>query len=308
MHSALRDRPGLRGRSMVVATDCPPRGRVTVDAQEIGPRRPRSAGRRCRTVRTCAEAVINDERDPVPDADAAAVAGQQPPSARQPLSRERIVAAALSFIDEHGLAGLTMRQLGQVLGVEAMSLYRYVPGREDLLDAVVESIIEEMRKDDDVIELPEDGWQDFLARLAHGVRRVALSHPRAFPLVASRPAEAPWLRPPLRSLDWVERFLTGLQREGFDDDAAAGAYRAFTSFLLGHLLLEVATLGADVGPLDVLEDDGEPPPGALESYPTLQRLRRALSEDHAAVEFEDSLEELLNRLALMLSEHGGPVP
>lgn len=239
------------------------------------------------------------------DADALVVAGRLPSSARMPLSRERIVAAAIAFIDENGLPGLTMRRLGEVLGVEAMSLYRYVPGREDLLDAVVESIIEQMRDDDDVIEAPEDGWQDFLQRLAHGVRRVALAHPKAFPLVASRPPEAPWLRPPLRSLEWVERFLGGLEQEGFDDAAAVGAYRAFTSFLLGHLLLEVATHGADVGPLDVLEGDQEP--GGLQEYPTVRRLRPALSEDHAGVEFEEALEELCNRLTLILAEHGGPV-
>ena len=149
-----------------------------------------------------------------------------------------------------------MRRLGSLLGVEAMSLYRYVPGRENLLDAVVDSILAEMEDDDEILASPRDGWQDFLIRLAHGVRRVALAHPKAFPLVASRPVEAPWLRPPLRSMAWVEAFLDGLIGEGFSDDAAAGAYRAFTSFLLGHLLLEVSALGADVGPLDVV-DDGE---------------------------------------------------
>ena len=50
------------------------------------------------------------------------------------------------------------------------------------------------------------------------------------------------LRPPLRSLRWVELFLAGLTKEGFSDTAAVQAYRAFTSFLLGHLLLEVAML------------------------------------------------------------------
>ncbi|MCW2829656.1 MAG: transcriptional regulator, TetR family [Aeromicrobium sp.] len=232
------------------------------------------------------------------------VQGGQPPSKRVPLSRERIVTAAIDFIDEHGLPGLTMRRLGERLGVEAMSLYRYVPGREDLLDAVVEQIIDEMQQDDDVLAEPREGsgWQDFLQRLAHGVRRVALTHPRVFPLVASRPAEAPWLRPPLRSMEWVETFLSGLTQAGFDDDSAVGAYRAYTSFLLGHLLLEVATHGADVGPLDVLASDEDPQPGALAEYPTVRRLRESLSEDHAAVEFEESLEDLLNRLALMLSE------
>ncbi len=237
----------------------------------------------------------------VPDADAALVAGKQPPSARVPLDRDRIITAAIEFIDTQGLAGLTMRRLGEVLGVEAMSLYRYVPGKEDLLDAVVDSLVLSMAKDEEVLDSPRDGWQDVLQRLAHGVRRVALEHPRAFPLVASRPPEAPWLRPPLRSIDWVEDFLDGLISEGFTDESAVGAYRGFTSFLLGHLLLEVATHGGDVGPLDVI-DDGSPDYGNLDDAPTVRRLRDALSEDHAAVEFEEALENLLDRLALLRSE------
>lgn len=231
------------------------------------------------------------------DADAAVVAGGRAPSERVPLSRERIVRAALEFIEEQGLASLTMRRLGERLGVEAMSLYRYVPGREELLDQVVVRIIADMERDDDVFDAPRHGWQDFLQRLAHGIRRTALAHPVAFPLVASRPLEAPWLRPPLRSVDWVERFLDGLIAEDFSDANAVGAYRAFTSFLLGHLLLEVASHGADLGPLDVLEDDERDE--GLAGFPTLKRLRPALSEDHSAVEFEEALEELLQRIALM---------
>jgi AcrR family transcriptional regulator len=252
---------------------------------------------------SAADDVADATEQPV-DADAAVVAGEQPPSARVPLDRDRIVAAAIGFIDEFGLPGLTMRRLGGILGVEAMSLYRYVPGREALLDAVVETIVDEMQHDEDVLEAPQDGWQDFLQRLAHGIRRVALAHPRVFPLVASRPTEAPWLRPPLRSVRWVESMLEALEKEGFGDDAAVGAYRAFTSFLLGHLLLEVAVHGADVGPLDVLDDneDGDPPDTSLAGYPVVRRLQRQLREDHSAEEFEESLEELLNRIALMKSE------
>lgn len=235
----------------------------------------------------------------VVDADAVVVDGDEPPSARVPLSRERIIEAAIAYIDEHGLPGLTMRRLGTTLGVEAMSLYRYVAAREDLLDAVVETLVDEMERDADVINSPEHGWQDFLQRLAHGVRRVALSHPQAFPLVASRPAEAPWLRPPLRSLRWVETFLAGLREEGFGDEAAVAAYRAFTSFLLGHLLLEVSALGADVGPLDILSDSDD---RSLEPYPHVRRLAPHLEEDHSAVEFEESLENLLDRIDLIRTE------
>lgn len=235
------------------------------------------------------------------DADAEVVAGRDPPSARTPLDRDRIVAAALTYIDQAGLPGLTMRRLGAQLGVEAMALYHYVPGKEDLLDAVVEAIVAQLDEDADVLVQPRDGWQDFLQRLAHGMRRVALSHPRAFPLVASRPPQAPWLRPPLRSLEWVEIFLEGLVSAGFTDEAAAAAYRAFTSFLLGHLLLEVSTHGADVGPLDSLPDPGTSDDG-LGPYPTVRRLSRQLAVNQAAAEFEEALEELLNRLALLMSE------
>lgn len=217
------------------------------------------------------------------------------------LDREQVVQAALDFIDREGLAGLSMRRLGTMLGVEAMSLYRHVPGKDELLDAVVESMVRDMREDELVPDSPDYGWQDFLQRLAHGVRRVALAHPKAFPLIASRPPEAPWLRPPLRSLDWVEMFLSGLIAEGFSPEAAAVSYRAFTSFLLGNLLLEVAVHGADIGPLD-LADDGPPDRDALDEFPTLKRLRPYLSEDHATAEFEEALEELIERIALRRSE------
>lgn len=236
-----------------------------------------------------------------PDADRAAVEDEPAPSARVPLSRDRIVAAALEFIGANGLPGLTMRRLGQQLGVEAMALYRYVPSKEDLLDAIVEDLVARVRDDEIVLDAPRDGWQDFLQRLAHGVRRVALAHPKAFPLVASRPAEAPWLRPPLRSLELVETFLSGLLEEGFADEAAIDAYRAYTSFLLGHLLLEAAVHGADVGPLDVLDDQtGEP---GTSRYATVARLREPLSEDTSAVEFEEALEALLDRMTVRRNEH-----
>ena len=241
---------------------------------------------------------MSDERL---DADADAVANREPPSRRVPLDRDRIVAAAISFIDEFGLPGLSMRRLGGVLGVEAMSLYRYVPGRENLLVFLDDDAWMAPDVHEEVLDSPRHGWQDFLQRLAHGVRRVALAHPRAFPLVASRPTEAPWLRPPLRSLDTVESFLSGLVQEGFTDDAAVAAYRAFTSFLLGHLLLEVSTYGADVGPLDVI-DDAEPRNERPLDHPTVERLSAALGEDHAAAEFEEALEDLLDRIALAQSE------
>ena len=130
-----------------------------------------------------------------------------------------------------------------------MALYHYLPGREALLDGVVETVIDELYGDPDV-HLASPDWQEYLQRLAHGVRRIALAHPQVFPLIATRPPAAPWVRPPLRSLRWMESFLDNLQRCGFSDRASVAAYQGFSSFLLGHLLLEVSAQGADIGPVD----------------------------------------------------------
>jgi AcrR family transcriptional regulator len=244
--------------------------------------------------------VLHDE---VADADRATVEGRAVPSERNPLDRERIVVAAIGFIDEHGLPSLSMRRLGGALGVEAMSLYRYVPGRENLLDAVVARIVDDMRQDPDVLDAPRDGWQDFLQRMAHGVRRIALAHPEVFPLVASRPPAAPWVRPPLRSLRWVESFLTALIGSGFTEAAAVAAYRAYSSFLLGHLLLEVSQKGVRISTED--RPDGVPEVAAatdLSEYPTVVRLEPLLSLDESAAEFEEALEDLLERLEVVRTE------
>ena len=66
-------------------------------------------------------------------------------SERQTLSRERIIATAIAFVDANGLTALTMRQLGKELGVEAMSIYRYVNGREDLLEGMVDHMVSQLQ-------------------------------------------------------------------------------------------------------------------------------------------------------------------
>lgn len=222
------------------------------------------------------------------------------------LDRATVVRAALSSIDRHGAQGLTMRGLGQELGVEAMSLYHYVTGREDVLEAVVTSLLDNVtdRLDEDLSQT----WQGYLQTLAHTIRDIALAHPRAFPLVATRHPSAPWLRPPLRSLEVVEDFLTTLGGFAFSDDQVVDAYRSFSSFLLGHLLLEVALHGAETSPVEEPIDEG----GAqipnrdgtveLPADSEVSRLRTKLSEDHGAEEFDTSLEMLLDRMELTLSQ------
>jgi AcrR family transcriptional regulator len=230
-------------------------------------------------------------------------------TARPGLSRDRIISTAIDFIDRHGLTALTMRRLGNELGVEAMSLYRYVNGREDLLEGVVDHMVAELHlRSDDALLTATEGWQAYLQWLAHGVRSLAREHPKVFPLIATRHPAAPWLRPPLRSLRVVEDFLSTLIARGFDDARAVEAYRAFSSFLLGHLLLEASLLGAQTGPAEEPLDEGESDvPNAdqaldVANFPHIQRLEGKLSEDHATAEFERALEDLLDRLDRFITE------
>lgn len=222
------------------------------------------------------------------------------------LDRPLIVRAALQSIDANGAQGLTMRGLGQDLGVEAMSLYRHVSGREDLLEGVVASLLEGLTERLD--ESLTGTWQGYLQTFAHEVRRVAIEHPKAFPLVATRHPAAPWLRPPLRSLTLVEDFLTALSDFDFTDEQVVATYRTFSSFLLGQLLLESTVRGAETAPIDVPLDEGDADQpntdggASAMGGPTTTRLRPLLSDDHSTAEFETSLETLLDRLELSLSQ------
>lgn len=221
---------------------------------------------------------------------------ESPPPPRRGLDQMSILNEAIRFIDEQGVQHLTMRRLGARLGVEAMALYRYVPGREQLLDGVVEVVMDELYADTMQPGDISNSWTEYLQRMAHGVRRLALVHPRVFPLVATRPPAAPWLRPPLRSLRWVEAFLEGLVHHGFNGRASVQVYRAFSTFLLGHLLLETATLGGELGLSE--EDDTEfIESNDLDHYPMVTEFSQVLSADAYEDEFEESLEDLLDRLA-----------
>lgn len=230
------------------------------------------------------------------------------PAATRNLSRLLIVTSALEMIDADGIQSLSMRTLGARLGVEAMSLYRYVSGREDLLEAIVDHLIGDLTRADVRGLRHPVSWQEYLQSLAHRVRLIAIEHPHAFPLVATRHPAAPWLRPPLRSLEVVEDFLVTLQSHGFTQQGQVETYRAFSSFLLGQLLLESSVRGAPTGPAEEpLDEGGAELPGGdqeldMSAFPTVLRTKRLLSEDHSEQEFEAGLETLLDRLELELAQ------
>jgi TetR/AcrR family transcriptional regulator, tetracycline repressor protein len=219
------------------------------------------------------------------------------------LSLDRIVTATLELVDEQGIGAATMRAVSSRLGVRSMSLYRYVQDRDELFDAVVERIVNELADDPEVQLRPVDGWRPYLTGLAHGVRRYALAHPHAFPLVATRPPTAPWVNPPLRSLRYVEAMLSGLAGEGFSDEQVLFAYRTFNGFLLGYLLLETSAMalrdpkpgdGTFTGTDTASNEDSEPA-GQAPAGPVPGGLSPARSADQReAVQDAGSRRELLD--------------
>ena len=216
---------------------------------------------------------------------------------RGPLDRRTILLAAITMIDENDLRYLTMRRLGAHLGVEGMALYHYVHGREDLLDGIVELVIDDLYGDPEV-HLSSTEWQDYLQRLAHGVRRIALAHPQVFPLIATRPPAAPWVRPPLRSLRWMESFLETLYQCGFTDSGCVAAYRRSPASCWATCCSRSPRWArtSDRSNKPILMTNRKTD---LTEYPRLKSLEPEFSQDHSVEEFEESLETLIERIDLL---------
>ncbi|MGW7357986.1 TetR/AcrR family transcriptional regulator [Streptomyces sp. NPDC054802] len=169
------------------------------------------------------------------------------------LNRERVLATALEVVDREGLGALSMRRLGAELGVEAMALYRYADGKEALLDGLVEALYLEL--EDMLATEPRDAeaptanasrespaWRAELHRIARETYSVALRHPHAVPLLATRMLAVPLARRPPAVLRDHERVLTLLQQAGLDDAAAARTHRAYTAWLLGYVFVELRSM------------------------------------------------------------------
>lgn len=157
------------------------------------------------------------------------MAGQQ---ARGQLSRESILDAALELVDEEGLEALSMRRLGARLGVEAMSLYHHVANKAALLDGLVERLVLSLEVTID----ERTDWGSALVGLARAYRCLAIGHPRAFPLLTTRPLATP------AGLVRTEPVFAALARAGFGPAERIVVVQTFVTFLNGYLLAEVGTV------------------------------------------------------------------
>jgi len=220
----------------------------------------------------------------------------QPQKQRLPLTRERVLRAAVALADERGIDALTMRNLGQDLGVEAMSLYNHVSNKADVLDGLVEIVVGEVLAAVEKIEPPSSPaeWQAVVRKRVLAAREVMLRHRWAPGLLESRTDIPPSL------LGYYDSLL-GLMREaGFTLDLAHHALHALGSRAVGFSQELFVTEGNEVSPEEaavMFQQMG----GA---FPHLTELMRIVTHDPDSTiggcddqfEFEFGLDLLLDGL------------
>jgi AcrR family transcriptional regulator len=147
---------------------------------------------------------------------------------RAPLSRERVMRAAISLADSSGIDSLSMRKLGQDLGVEAMSLYNHVANKDDILDGIVDLVFSE-------IALPSgDGdWKPAMRKRAISAHQALLRHPWAPSLMQAR------TRPGPATLRHHDSVLGSLRNAGFTLIMAAHAVSAIDGYVYGFALQQI---------------------------------------------------------------------
>ena len=200
---------------------------------------------------------------------------------RPRLSRDAILDAALEIIDGGGLEACTMRAVAADLGVEAMSLYWHVPGKEALLDGVVQRMLSAAPRYE---HSPE--WRAELNGIAHALRGILLEHPNAIPLLAGRA-----LGSYAAASKAVETAVGTLEGAGFDRASAIRASRTVYRYVVGFFLVEGS------------QRPGSRPPAPSTipvGSPILADVAEAVTGEPSADLFEYGLQTMLDGLEVAL--------
>ena len=215
---------------------------------------------------------------------------------REPLSRDRVIEAALRLMDHEGLEAVTMRRVAREVGVEAMSLYHHVEDKDDLLDGICEQVMAEFR-------IPErtGDWAENCRRAARAWRRLLKDHPNVMRLFAEQ-------RGPTRSVDSMRpmEFALALIREaGISDRDTAQAFHAFGGYIQGFVMMELGSIagGSDEAQLKMQAQVASELP---KDFPTLRDVLPYFAECDADEQFEFGLDLLIRGLEGKVSTSSEP--
>jgi AcrR family transcriptional regulator len=216
-----------------------------------------------------------------PDKPAPAPPIEAHPGRRAPLSRERVLRAALDLADAHGIDAVSMRRLGQALGVEAMSLYKHVADKEAILDGIADLVMVEVEVPD-----PDLPWRESIRRSAISAHHALRRHPWAGTVLESR------LNPGPARLRYLDSVVGVLRGAGFDTAVIARAFMALDSHTYGFTLQELALPFEAASAPEVAAMLA----GAFEPYPNLQAMAELAMSGAQMLDFEFGLDLLLDGL------------
>jgi AcrR family transcriptional regulator len=206
-----------------------------------------------------------------------------------PLSRERILHAAITLADQGGMESLSMRKIAQELGVQAMSLYNHVANKDDLLDGIVDIVIDE-------IEVPDLGinWQTAMRRRAKSAHEVLLRHPWVTMPIVSRVNVGPAM------LRYVDATLGCLIEAGFSLEMTDAAVNAIDSHVYGFTLQELNFPFEAAEYANVAQE--YVPNIPADKYPYMNRIANYIIDGHydGINDFNFGLELILNGLDKLL--------
>lgn len=211
---------------------------------------------------------------------------------RTPLSRARVLTAAVALADDAGFGSVTMRSLATHLGVKPMALYHHVASKDEIVDGMVDAVFAQ-------IELPEPdvSWRPAMRARAVSTRAVLTAHPWATPLMSSRSHPGPAT---LGHLDWV---IGTLRRGGFTAAQIAHAYALLDSYIYGFALEEAGL------PLDAASDVAQQVEAMVQQFtPAEYPHLHAFTVEHVlqpeynfALEFEYGLDLILDGIERSLA-------
>ena len=195
--------------------------------------------------------------------------------------------AAIAVVDEGGLDSLTMRRLGSKLGVEAMSLYKHLASKDEILDGIVDIVVGE-------IDLPSTraDWKTAMRQRALSARQVLAGHPWAIGMLESRAEMGP------AALRYADAVIGSLRGGGFSVEMAAHAFLLLDSYIYGFVVQEMSLR------FGTPEETAERAGAVLETLPANQYPHLAeMATEHVtgpdhnyAHEFEFGLDLILDAL------------
>jgi AcrR family transcriptional regulator len=186
-----------------------------------------------------------------------------------------VLRTAIGLADRDGIEAVSMRKLGQELGVDAMAIYRHLHGKDDLLDGVAEVIVGEIQR-----PLATGHWKAALREQAMAARRVMLRHPWARRVLEERGTSGP------ASLAHIEAVLATLLGAGFSMEIAHHALHLLDSRIFGFN----QALFEDSSPADPSPEVAAAMARALAGYPRITELAQAASHEGVLGRCDDDVE------------------